>query len=144
MYDPERKWNDYSGRFAAGTSLAVLVENYVVVNVHGLWQGSIKEDTEAKIEQSKKVIGLAEMFPGKKIIVGDFNLLPHTKSIQMLGEKYDDLIHKNSIRDTRGSLYTKELRYSDYAFTDKSVAVRDFSVPNVSISDHLPLLLDVE
>ena len=142
LRDPERKWTDYSGRFAVGSALAVKVEDFVVVNVHGLWQGGIKTDTEAKIEQSKKIIDLANKAEGRKVICGDFNLLPDTKSIQMLGDKYNDFISEYKISDTRGPLYTKELRHSDYAFTDKNIKVNDFSVPNLVLSDHLPLVLD--
>lgn len=122
LHIPERKWNDYSGRFAAGASLAVVVGNYVIINVHGLWQGSIKGDTEAKIEQSTQIINLAERIRGQKIICGDFNLLPNTKSIQMFREKYEDLIQEYGITDTRGSLYTKELRYSDYFQDTQSIS----------------------
>ena len=142
LFEPERKWNDYSGRFAAGVALAIQVENYAVINVHGLWQGSIKTDTEAKIEQSKKVLTLAQKTEGQKIICGDFNLLPDTKSIKMLGDKYKNLIKEYGIKNTRSSLYPKEIRYADYAFTDKDITVNDFSVPDLNVSDHLPLVLD--
>ena len=113
-----------------------------MINVHGLWQNSIKGDTEAKIEQSKKILVLAEKSKGKKIICGDFNLLPNTKSIQMLGDKYRNLIEEYAIKDTRGSLYTKELRHSDYAFVDKDIEVSNFSVPDMSVSDRLPLIVE--
>jgi endonuclease/exonuclease/phosphatase family metal-dependent hydrolase len=106
-----------------------------------LWQGSIKTDTEAKIEQSNKILELTEKTNGKKVIIGDFNLLPNTKSIQMIGEEYTDLIKKFDIKSTRSSLYTKTLRYSDYTFTYKEIEVIDFSVPDLNVSDHLPLLL---
>ena len=65
LYDPEIKWSDYSGRFAAGAALLITVEDYAVMNAHGLWQGSIKTDTEAKIKQSEKIINLAEKTEGK-------------------------------------------------------------------------------
>lgn len=144
LYDPKIVWSDYSGRFAAGAVLAVKVEGFVVLNVHGMWQGSIKEDTEAKIAQSKQIIELAESLGGKKIICGDFNLLPHTKSIGLFQDKYVDLIKKYHITDTRGNLYTKDLRYSDYVFIDKSINDQKFLVPKVELSDHLPLLLSFE
>jgi endonuclease/exonuclease/phosphatase family metal-dependent hydrolase len=144
LIDKTKKWSDYSGRFAAGAALAVQVGDYAVINVHGLWQGSIKGDTEAKIEQSKKIISFADKTAGKKIICGDFNLLPDTKAVQMLGDKYNNLIKDYSIKDTRGSLYTKELRYSDYAFTDKDISVDNFFVSNVSVSDHLPMVIEFD
>ncbi len=144
LHNPEIKWGDYSGRFAAGSVLIISVENYVITNIHGLWQGSIKTDTEAKLEQSKKIIELTESISGKKIICGDFNLLPDTQSIQMFSNKYRDLIQEYKIDSTRSALYTKSLRYSDYVFTDKDIIVKSFSVPDMEISDHLPLFLDFE
>jgi endonuclease/exonuclease/phosphatase family metal-dependent hydrolase len=122
----------------------VLVEDRVIVNVHGFWQGGIKEDTEAKLEQSRMVMELANSFDGKKIICGDFNLLPNTKSIKMFRDNYQDLIEMYDVRDTRGALYMKELRYSDYAFIDKSLSMTAFSVPTVGVSDHLPLIIELE
>lgn len=144
LYDPERKWGDYSGILAVGKTMIIRVGNYVIVSVHGLWQEGIKTDTEAKIEQSKKILDLAKKVEGKKVICGDFNLLPHTKSIKMLGDEYVDLIQKYKIENTRSSLYQKEIRHADYVFTGKDITISDFSVPDMEISDHLPLVLDFE
>lgn len=144
LFDPAKKWDDYSGRFAAGAALTVSVGECAVINVHGLWQGSIKGDTEAKIEQSKKIINLANKTKGQKIICGDFNLLPDTRAIQMLGDEYNDLVKEYGIKDTRGPLYTKELRYSDYAFIDKDISVDNFSVTDMSVSDHSPLVIEFD
>jgi endonuclease/exonuclease/phosphatase family metal-dependent hydrolase len=142
LCDVQTKWNDYSGRFAAGVAMEIEVEGYLIFNVHAVWQGSIKTDTEAKIEQSRILLNILEQAKGKRIICGDFNLLPGTKSIQMLGDIYKDLIQEYKITSTRSTLYGKELRYSDYIFTDKDVTVNNFSVSDVTVSDHLPLLLD--
>ena len=142
LYDPTRKWGDYSGRFAAGETMAVMVEGLAIINVHGMWQGSIKTDTEAKIEQSKKILDLAEKTAGQKIICGDFNMLPDTTSIKMLADKYTDLIKEYGIKETRSPLYTKELRHAGYVFVDKKISVKDFSVPKMTVSDHLPLIIE--
>jgi len=133
---------NFSGKFAVGILQAVKVEDYVIVNIHGLWQDGIKKDTEAKIEQSKKIIDSVENIKGKKVICGDFNLLPNTESIQMFRNIYKDLIQEYKVNITRSSLYSGEIRYADYAFVDKDIVVNNFSVPNLNISDHLPLLLD--
>ena len=87
-------------------------------------------------------MNLSNLVKGRKIICGDFNLLSHTKSIQMIGDEYTDLIKKYDVKSTRSSLYTKVLRYSDYVFTDKDISINDFSVPSMEVSDHLPLVLD--
>lgn len=144
LYDLDKKWNDYTGRLAAGAALAIQVEDYAIINVHGMWQGSIKTDTEAKIEQSYKILDLAEKVQGLKVICGDFNMLPNTQAIRIFQDRYTDLIQEHDIKSTRSSLYTKELKYSDYAFLEKEVPIHNFSVPNIVASDHLPLFLELE
>jgi len=143
LYDRSRKWTDYDGRFAAGAALCIKVLDYVIVNVHGLWQGSMKKDSEARLEQSDKIIRLANKVSGKRIICGDFNLEPQTKSI----EKFEDLPMRNLIKDnkvlsTRTSLYSKNIRFADYIFTDKEIDVIDFRVLSDEVSDHNPLYLE--
>jgi endonuclease/exonuclease/phosphatase family metal-dependent hydrolase len=61
----------------------------------------------------------------------------------MFGDKYADLIKEYKIKDTRGNLYTKDLRYSDYFFIDNDIKINSFSVPNLELSDHLPMLLKI-
>jgi len=145
LYNPERKWNDYSGRFAAGSSIAITVSDYVIVNVHGLWQGSVKVDTEARLEQSKRIIDLANKIEGKKIICGDFNLEPHTESIKMIESlPMKNLIKEYKVTSTRSSFYDKDVKFSDYVFVDYDVNVLNFQVLPDEVSDHLPLLLEFE
>jgi endonuclease/exonuclease/phosphatase family metal-dependent hydrolase len=145
LYDPETKWGDYDGRFAAGASLAVGVSGYALVNVHGLWQGSMKKDSEARLEQSKRIIDLANQTNGKKIICGDFNLEPHTESIKMIENlPAKNLIIEYGITSTRTSRYTKELKFADYMFVSPDVDIFDFKVLSDEVSDHLPLYLEIQ
>lgn len=143
LYDLEAKWGDYDGRFAAGASLAVKVSDYAVVNVHGLWQGSMKKDSEARFEQSKRILNLANKTGGKKIICGDFNLEPNTKSIEMIeGLPTRNLIKEYGITSTRSSHYKKELKFADYMLVSPDLNVVDFKVLPDEVSDHLPLYLE--
>jgi endonuclease/exonuclease/phosphatase family metal-dependent hydrolase len=86
---------------------------------------------------------------GIQIIGGDFNILPETESIRMFKDQgYADLIKDFSIRTTRNRFAWEkypgnELYYSDYVFI-KHAKVVDFAVPALEISDHLPMLLDIE
>lgn len=144
LCDPKIMWSDYSGRFAAGAAMAIKIEDHLLENVHGLWQGSIKTDTEAKIEQSGKIIDLAENTSGKKIICGDFNLLPNTRSVEMPDERYNNLIKKYDIKSTRSSFYAKENKFADYIFTSPEIKINDFKVLPDEVSDHLPLFLDFD
>ena len=145
LYNLEEKWNDYSGRFAAGCALSVSVENYSIINVHGLWQGSIKTDTEAKLAQSRKIIDLTIRTKGdKKIICGDFNLRPDTKSMFMIEKQFKNLIIENNIKSTRSSIYTKIEKFADFIFISKNIEPNDFKVLDEVVSDHLPLLLEFQ
>ena len=33
-------------------------------------------------------------------------------------------------------------KFADYTFVSKNIVVKDFSVPDVEISDHLPMILE--
>ncbi|EKD91545.1 MAG: Endonuclease/exonuclease/phosphatase [uncultured bacterium] len=119
--------------------------DYMVINLHGITFPGTKLDTAARIKQSKKTLGVLNNFNGKKILVGDFNLMPSTKSIKMLEDSgLVNLIKKYKIRKTRSNLniYGKQ-RFADYTLVSKDIKVHNFNVPqNILISDHLPMILN--
>lgn len=112
-----------------------------IINFHGLWNGQGKSDTDDRISQSKKVRENYERLEGKRILCGDFNLLPETESLRILGDGMRDLIAEYGVSSTRSSLYTKPLKLADYIFTSPEVEVERFEVLQDEVSDHLPLLL---
>mgnify|MGYP001593384023 CR=1 FL=1 len=122
-----------------------------LANIHGKARPGHKLDTPARLRQSKLIIDFLENKPGLKIIGGDFNLLLETRSVGMFEEAgYRNLIKEFDIKDTRGKLshrqFTqKDIQYfADYVFISPNVKVKSFSVPNIEVSDHLPLILDFE
>lgn len=122
---------------------------YTVCNLHGLWYPGTKVDTPQRIAQSKKILkGLSEL-PGKKILCGDFNLFPETKSICLFEKSgLRNLIKEFHIKDTRGPVdhkihFDSLQMFADYMFVSPNVKVKSFKVPQVSISDHLPLILEI-
>lgn len=132
----------------------------VSVDGKGLWLGNLhgkahpghKLDTKIRLNQSKTIVDFFKTKKEAKIIGGDFNLLPQTKSIKMFEEKgYVNLIKKFNIPTTRNKLAWNQLKkneekqcFADYVFVSPEVKVKNFSVPNLEISDHLPLILDFE
>jgi endonuclease/exonuclease/phosphatase family metal-dependent hydrolase len=72
------------------------------------------------------------------IVVGDFNLLPQTKSVKMMETKLVNLIKKYKIKSTRPG----DDVIMDYIFVNDKIKVKNFQVINNKISDHFPLLLD--
>lgn len=122
-------------------------EKYTIFNLHGLWDGSGKGDTDARIKQSEKIIEFMKKCEGKIILCGDFNLRPDTQSIKMIEEELDlrNLIKDYKIDSTRTSLYTRsEEKYADYIFVSKNLEVKDFKVLPDEVSDHAALYLDFE
>ena len=125
-----------------------LVQNeksFSIFNVHGLWNGMGKTDTEDRINQSKKIVEFIKNCTHDFVLCGDFNLRLDTKSVQMIEDiGLRNLIREYNITDTRTSLYTKEERFADYMFVTKGVEVIDFKVLPEEVSDHSALYLEIK
>jgi exonuclease III len=120
-------------------------KQYTVCNLHGLWEPDTKKaDIPERIEQSERVKAFLEKVDGAKIICGDFNLAPDTKSLKILEKDMRNLIKEFDITSTRSHFYTKEVKFADYALVSPEVKVLEFKVLQDAVSDHLPLLLEFE
>jgi endonuclease/exonuclease/phosphatase family metal-dependent hydrolase len=121
-------------------------KNLTICNFHGIWNGQGKTDTEDRINQSKNIINALKSFDTEIVLCGDFNLLPETKSLQMIKEDlgFRDLIEEYNVTSTRTSHYTKEPKFADYVFVSKGITVKDFKVLPDEVSDHAPLYVEVE
>ncbi|OGC88597.1 hypothetical protein A2419_02945 [Candidatus Adlerbacteria bacterium RIFOXYC1_FULL_48_26] len=131
------------------TELAVGTKPLHLINLHG-YPHPGKLDTPGRLEQSKVCIDFLKNLPGVRIIGGDINVLPETQSIQMFGNAgYQDLIQTFSIPTTRNRLVWERfpdnpLYYSDYVFVDHNTTVKSFTAPTMEISDHLPMILEIQ
>lgn len=121
-----------------------------ICNVHGISQPGNKLDDANRLRQSSEIITFFKDKEGLKIIGGDFNLLPETESIRMFEVAgYKDLIKTYNIQTTRNRLiwekYPNSKQYhSDYVFVSQDVRVKNFTVPDIEVSDHLPMILEIE
>ena len=120
-------------------------------SVHGKTLPGSKLDTPVRLKQSQKIIDLFANKNCPKIIGGDFNLMPDTKSVKMIEEAgYRNLIRDFDIQETRNNLCWKQFpedkkqHFADYVFVSKDVKVDKFEVPYNEISDHLPQILNFE
>lgn len=119
---------------------------YTIMNVHGLWNGMGKTDTPERIAQSQKIKEFMDALSTPKILCGDFNLRPETKSLEMLKQEMVDLIELYNVSSTRTNLYSKlkEQPFADYILTCPKIRVNHFEVLSDEVSDHAPLLLKFE
>lgn len=125
-----------------------------ICNLHGSSQPTDKLDSPGRLAQSKKILNFIQNQPGEKIITGDFNLLPGTRSMAMFEERgFRNLIKDFSIPTTRGSLIKKLhpeygasaqgwQEFADYTLVSPGISARKFVVPDLPLSDHLPLILE--
>ena len=120
-----------------------------ICNAHGVSRPIDKLDNPGRIRQSEMIIDFFKNKSGIKIIGGDFNLLPEAESIRIFEENgYIDLIKKYDIKTTRNELAwakypNNKQYYADYAFISPDTDIKSFSVPNLKVSDHLPLILEI-
>ena len=120
-------------------------KNIQVINVHALWNKD-KIGDDRTIMQSDFILSkIRKDIPC--IVVGDFNLLPNTKSIEMIDEKMINLIKEYNIKSTRPTFddnLDKGDLVCDYIFVNDKIKVNDFKVIDTNISDHMPLILDFD
>lgn len=116
------------------------------MNLHGIWdggEGRKKTDTPARLIQSQRIKELMDSLPGPKILCGDFNLRPDTKSLEILEEGMENLIKTHHVPTTRSKLYDGEGKFADYMLVSPDIKVIDFQVLPDLISDHMPLYLEL-
>ena len=115
---------------------------YSILNVHGLWNGMGKTDTPERIVQSQRIREFMDTINTPKIVCGDFNLRPDTKSLEIVEDGMTNLVKTYKVTSTRTSLYPKPERFADYIFTSPDITVNSFAVLPDEVSDHAPLFLD--
>lgn len=120
---------------------------YTICNFHGIPKPGNKLDTPERIAQSKKILDFLSTQNGAKIVAGDFNLLPDTESIHLIERQMNNLISQYNISITRSPLSPYYgtagfQKFADYAFVSAEVVVKSFKVPDIAISDHLPMILE--
>jgi endonuclease/exonuclease/phosphatase family metal-dependent hydrolase len=119
-------------------------KEYLIANVHGFWKPGPKLDTKESIGQSGKIVDFLNGFSCPKILCGDLNLHPNTKSIKILEQSLINLVTKHDVGSTRSKFYTRDEKFADYIFVSPDVKVNKFKVMDKHVSDHLPLYLDFE
>lgn len=117
-------------------------KDYLIGHFHGIWFPKSKEDTEDRIQQARKIKEFLSKRKEEKILCGDFNLLPNTKSMQILEEGMKNLIKEYNILTTRNRYYEREEKHADYVLISSGIGIKQFGIIDIEISDHLPLLFE--
>lgn len=119
-------------------------KDFMVCNLHGHWTPDPKGDNPARLAQSQNIKKLLDGFKGAKILCGDFNVNPDTKSMKILETSTRNLVKEHNITNTRSRLYKKGNRLDDYILASPEIKVKKFEAIQDVVSDHLPLMLEFE
>lgn len=116
-----------------------------VFSVHGIW-GTDGEDNPRRLQMGETIIG--EVIDKKNVIIGgDFNLLPYTETVKNI-EKYVDSVFKESLTRTFNLKYKTAPGFKtaavDMMFISPGMKVIDKKCLDIQVSDHLPLVMEVE
>jgi hypothetical protein len=140
--------------FLLFSKMSIGKKKFWIGNVHGKTMPGNKFDTPIRLKQSQKIIDFFANKKEPKLIGGDFNLNPDTESVKMFEKAgYKNLIKDFDIKTTRNELSWKQFQnqpnyvkqyFADFCFVSPEVKVNSFEVPNIEVSDHLPLILDFE
>lgn len=118
-----------------------------IMNFHGMSRPGSKVDSEKRIVQSKMIVEHIVSETTPVVVCGDFNLLPETQSVAMLEKHVKNLIKDFSITSTRNEVswakFSTKQYFADYVFVSPNISVKSFEVPYNEVSDHLPMLLDI-
>lgn len=123
-------------------------ETLTVCNLHGIW-GLSGVDNEDRLKMSDLIV---KQIKGKEklILAGDFNLKPNTQTIANI-EKHLTNVFKDRL-ETTFNLTRKDLeKFPGYAtavvdmiFTSPDLVVAKSTCPDLDVSDHLPLIIELD
>ena len=116
-------------------------------NLHGVIDGGAKGDSPERTRQFQIIADFFAKIRHPKILCGDLNARPETKSLGLLEKEMANLVRAHGITVTRTHWYPGMEQYgdrvSDYVFTSPDITVKKFETsPVTEISDHLPLVLE--
>lgn len=140
--------DEYTGA-ALYTKIKMDNKTINIASVHGVAMPGEKLDNPKRLQQSRDIVENMAKAEGVKIIGGDFNLDKNTESVKMFEENgYRNLIEEFKIKTTRNHLcwdvWHNVQLWADYVFVSHDVKVKSFEVPDIEVSDHLPLILEIE
>ena len=118
---------------------------YTVANVHALWNGQGKGDSENRLIQSDIILNFLKGVKTPYILTGDLNLRPDTESLKKF-ENFGlrNLIKEYGITSTRTTLYTKPEKFGDYTFVSDGIKVKNFQILPEEVSDHVAMFMELE
>jgi len=112
-----------------------------VLTHHGHHVQAHKNGNEETMRQCKLIADYASKLKGKVILTGDFNLSPHSESLEQINKVLTNLSIKEKLQTTRTGL-THKTEVCDYIFVSSDVHVTSFKALDDIVSDHKALTVE--
>ncbi len=114
-----------------------------VITHHGHHVPSHKNGNDETMRQMKQIKEYIDTLEGPIILTGDFNLAPHSESLEVLNNTLQNLSIKHRLLTTR-NLMTSKKEVCDYIFVNEQIKIAGFSASEKVISDHKALILEFD
>jgi endonuclease/exonuclease/phosphatase family metal-dependent hydrolase len=112
-----------------------------ILTHHGYWIPEHKNGNEETLRQMKQLGEYIDDLEGPVILTGDFNLVPHSESLEQINRRLRNLSIEHKLKTTRNHL-THKTEVCDYIFVNDKIKVKNFEAADDLISDHKALVLD--
>lgn len=110
---------------------------------HGYHIPDHKKGDENTLRQMKFLGEYIDSLNGPVILTGDFNLAPHSKSLEHINRRLRNLSMEYNLTTTRTHL-TNKREVCDYIFINDKIKVNNFYASDFVASDHKALILDFQ
>ena len=114
-----------------------------ILNHHGHHIDQHKNGDAETMRQCSLIADYIKKLDGAVILTGDFNLAPHSESLEIINKILTNLSVSHRLKTTRNQL-TYKTEVCDYIFVNELVEVKNFTASDELIADHKALILDFE
>lgn len=114
-----------------------------ILNHHGHHIPGHKNGDNETLRQMKQLADYIDALAGPVILAGDFNLAPHSESLEQINQRLINLSVTHKLQTTRTQL-THKKEVCDYIFVNEQVKVKNFEASDELVSDHKALILEFD
>lgn len=114
-----------------------------ILTHHGYHIPSHKNGDDETLRQCKLIADYIGTLDGEIILAGDFNLAPHSPSLEQINRVLCNACIKHEVMTTRTEL-TDKTEVCDYIFANSNVIEKSFRVSDELVSDHKALVMEFE
>jgi endonuclease/exonuclease/phosphatase family metal-dependent hydrolase len=133
--------DDYNIRNFQHVEVQIEGKTMHVLNHHGHHVHQHKNGDDETMRQCKLIADYIRALKGPVALTGDFNLAPHSQSLQQINALLDNLSVRFALKTTRTNL-THKKEVCDYIFVNDKLRVLHFTASEEVISDHQALFLE--